>query len=271
MMLLVKSPVEKHIGAAGMNNDTAMQFVHLCWNLQEKLGESFPSRWKKANQSEFPGKMSNPLMMRWWHVACASKHLLRNWSQWKVVAISTRNEFEPNSHAGDVSRKLLAMFSERKFEADLLFITAYFDSFVNRHLKLLQSTCKHTKDYGYRARNVPLHDYIMFMELNNLASNWETHPAFDDFREVFNSLPSNDVLSVDEAANVNAKFVAPGQNVMRKQINGFFSEAKLLFLLTSIAGAHISAQFRLFPDNRKNVFRQPTSSLQTESSHRSEY
>lgn len=84
----------------------------------KKTGACFPAKWEHSTHTPCPGKINSPTMMQWQHVATAPKHLLKCWSQWKQVAILIQNESKSNTHKGDVSRKLLAMFSEPKHKAN---------------------------------------------------------------------------------------------------------------------------------------------------------
>mmetsp|Transcript_26677 Transcript_26677/g.78805 ORF Transcript_26677/g.78805 Transcript_26677/m.78805 type:complete len:563 (-) Transcript_26677:181-1869(-) len=58
---------------------------------------------------------------------------------------------------------------------------------------------------------------------------FESLPEFAQFREAFQQLPANDVAEPVDPAAETKTYLATGQQTMRRQIKGFFDDAKSLF------------------------------------------
>ena len=86
---------------------------------------------------------------------------------------------------GKIARGLLILMSQKSLLADLSFIVAFTDAWVNKHMKFMQSTCPQAKEYGFLARLMPIHVFRMRKELLHFRDGgWKNDPKFALFRSL---------------------------------------------------------------------------------------
>ena len=77
---------ENNFGKGGLGMNTTLQFLHICYRMQDALGEDFKYQWKTVAEKEPPlKKMEKPVLTRWGFISRAYKHVLCRWNEWVHV------------------------------------------------------------------------------------------------------------------------------------------------------------------------------------------
>ena len=147
---VIRNSIESTFGTGGLDHFNVIQMVHSCWDMQEafisraSFKEVFISAARSEGIIEENEKMQNIsklVFTRWWRVTSACKHVLYFWPVWVIMANKCMSLSAKSLKLGKIARGLLILMSHKSMLADLSFIVAFSDTWVNKHMKFMQSTC----------------------------------------------------------------------------------------------------------------------------------
>lgn len=191
---VIRNSIEDTFGTGGLDHYNVIQMAHSCWDMQEAYTSraAFKEVFVKvAKEMEIIApdekiqNISKLVFTRWWRVTSACKHVLYFWPVWVHMANSCMGTHGKSLKLGKIARGLLILMSQKSMLADLSFIVAFSDTWVNKHMKFMQGTCPHAQDYGFLARFMPVHVFRMRQELLHFKDGgWKNHPKFQLFQHL---------------------------------------------------------------------------------------
>jgi hypothetical protein len=89
-----------------------------------------------------------------------------------------------DTNTGKNARDLIHLMSEPKLYSDLLFIVGFSETFFVEHFEWLQDHDKHTKDFGYQSRDMPVRSFLIIKEMEHLKLEWTTRSEYSKFNNM---------------------------------------------------------------------------------------
>jgi hypothetical protein len=110
----------------------------------------------------------------------ACSHLLDNWKEWFSFAEQVVKVYGVSSKKGKIASSIVSLLGEPKLCCDAHFLRGFSHAYFHRYFKFLQGYDAHSKDHGYRSRNMAEFVFLALRDLDSLrCGKWKEH---DDFQ-----------------------------------------------------------------------------------------
>ena len=113
----------------------------------------------------------------------------------KVMAKKIRQAYSAESAPNKCASALTSLLAEPGLKAHVEFISAFHETWWNRHFKWLQSTDDLTKLPGFESHHIAVRFFVMSSSLRKLLVGLSTDPAFQGYRDAKALMTNADELA----------------------------------------------------------------------------
>lgn len=234
LQLTLSNAVAVAIGPGGLEQNTAMQFLHANYCLQIYLGfDNWKIEFERAARELYPGvdvelpnkRMAAPIISRWWTVGEAAKDISANIPIFirlakNVVQASNQQKLVKTASTIDSLGKEIMIL------ADVKLIACFHDVFLNQHFSWMQKGDKDIGNVpGYLGRHVLLRYFLMHRNLKSLLnSGWED--SSNEKMEIFLKTYHGDLdEEITDPSSADQNKMTTKKKIQQKKVNLFFQEA----------------------------------------------
>ena len=186
------------IGAGGLDSDDAIQLLHTLFSFYVEVRSFWTDLIKEVAQkldmdiSKLPRElncsMQCPLLTRWWSISVLATLFTKHYEIYVAMCRMCVNTTKTSEKINVIASNLLRMFKEPWVVADVHFITAVSDMWMNRHLKWYQGKDDNIGSNGYLSVHRSVRYFIQLRDLQIMKDEWKDRTEFGPYRTEYNKL-----------------------------------------------------------------------------------
>jgi len=152
-----------------------------------KQPEDNPATLKKYLETIY-GKMTAPILTRWWTVGAAAAYVFKYYLHIFHAAQTVINMYPSNSNPYNIASDLFSLMSNQENFVDMTLIRCFHKAYVNKHFGWLQACDDLSGTVGFQSHNIAARYYCMSRDIEHIMSG----RSMEDYQEATDKLPDED-------------------------------------------------------------------------------